>query len=155
MFNIYFFVLQLGLMLKKNIHISAQLEDTHILEPSTRITNTQDLLNLGIKGLKLPRHIIQSAVHNHKHNIQEAAYAVLTTWANQQETVLEAYVNIMAALKNCKMNQLATELRQWVEGVTLTEQISEESMLKDTITNFSPFFSSDISFVKSCHDLQE
>ena len=84
------------------------LEDAHILELSTRISSTQDLLNLGINGLNLPRHTIQSAVHYHKDSIQEAAYTVLTSWANQQETVAEAYINIVAALKQCKMNQLAT-----------------------------------------------
>ena len=103
------------------------LEDSHILELSTRITSTPDLLNIGINGLNLPRHTIQSAVHNHRDSIQEAAYTVLTSWANQQETKTEAYLNIIAALKQCKMNQLATELRQWVEGTAFTEQLSKES----------------------------
>ena len=109
------------------ICIEGVLEDAHILELSTRIISTQGLLNVGINGLSLPRHTIQSTVHNHKDSIQEAAYTVLTTWANQQETVAEAYINIVAALNQCKMNQLATELRQWVDGAVHTSQISKES----------------------------
>ena len=31
------------------------------------------------------------------------------------------------------MNQLATELRQWVEGAAFTEQLSKESKLEDTV----------------------
>ena len=115
----------------RTIHIVGVLEDSHILELSTRISSTQDLLNVGIYGLNLPRHTIQSAVYNHKDSIQEAAYTVLTTWANQQETKAEAYLNIITAFKKCKMNQLATELRQWVDGEAFTEQLSKERMLKD------------------------
>ena len=96
-------------------YISALLKDSHVLELSTRLTSTQDLLNLGINGLKLPRHTIQSAVHNHKDSIQDAAYDVLTKWANQQDNESAAYANITAALDKCQMNQLAAELRNWVE----------------------------------------
>ena len=92
-------------------------------------------MHLGINGLKFRRHTIQSAVHNHKDSIQEAAYTVLTTWANQQENVVKAYSNTVTALRKCKMNQLASELRQWVEGEAHTSQISEESMLKYTVVN--------------------
>ena len=40
---------------------------------------------------------------------------------------------MVAALKKCEMNQLATELRQWVEGAAFTEQLSKESKLEDTV----------------------
>ena len=133
------------------IRISAELEDSHILELSTRIISTQDLLNVGINGLNLPRHTIQSAVHNHKDSIQEAAYIVLTTWANQQETTAEAYINIIAGLKQCKMNQLATELRQWVEGAAFTEQISKESKLEDMVVIFCLFYVKCVAVIFLCY----
>ena len=102
------------------------LEDSHVHELSTRITNQQDLMNLGINGLKLPRHTIQSALYNHRDSIQGAAYAVILDWMKQQDTRTEAFANIIDCLQKCKMNQLATELWQWAEGAVLT-QISSES----------------------------
>ena len=109
------------------IRISAELEDSHVLELSTRITNQQELMNLGINGLNLPRHTVQSAVYNNRNSIQDAAYAVISGWALQHKTKSKAYVNIIPCLQKCKMTQLATELRKWVEGATFTEQISKES----------------------------
>ena len=84
-------------------------------------------MNLGINGLNVPRHSIQSAVYNHRDNIKDAAYAVISEWALQYETKSMAYVNIIAGLQKCKMLQLLTELRQWAEGEAFTEQISKES----------------------------
>ena len=84
-------------------------------------------MNLGIKGLNLPRHTIQSAVYNNKDCIQDAAHAVISDWALQYETKSMAYVDIIASLQKCKMNQLASEMRQWAEGVAFTEDISKQS----------------------------
>ena len=110
------------------------LEDYHILELSTRITNQQELMNLGINGLKLPRHTIQSALYNHKGCIQDAANDVLSTWAQRYETPSEAYVNILAGLAKCKMNHLASQLREWSVGVASTWPISNER--KSNICSF-------------------
>ena len=109
------------------IRISAELEDAHVLELSTRITNKQELMNLGINGLNLPRHTIQAALYNHRNNITDAAYAVISDWALQYKTKSEAYVDIIAGLQKCKMNQLASEMRQWTEGAAFTEQLSKQS----------------------------
>ena len=109
------------------IHISAELQDVHILQLSTKITNLQELMNLGINGLNVPRHTIQSALYNNRHNINDAAHAVISDWALQYETKSMAYVNIIAGLQKCKMLQLATELRQWAEGEAFTDHISKES----------------------------
>ena len=87
-------------------------------------------MDLGIKGLNLPRHTIQSAVYNNKDGIQEAAHAVISDWALQYETKSMAYVDIIAGLQKCKMNQLASEMRQWAEGAAFTKDISKESKFK-------------------------
>ena len=80
-------------------------------------------MNLGINGLNVPRHTIQSVVFN----IKDAAHAVLSEWALQYKTKSKAYVNIIAGLQKCKMLQLLTELRQWAEGEAFTDQISKQS----------------------------
>ena len=109
------------------IHISAELKDSHLVELSTRITSQQELMNLGIKGLNLPRHTIQSALYNHRDSIQDAAYAVISDWVLQYETRSKAFATLVACLQKCKMRQLATELRLWVEGADSTQEISKES----------------------------
>ena len=122
------------------ICISAELEESHILELSRRITNKHELMNLGIKGLNLPRHTIQSAVYNNKDCIQDAAHAVISDWALQHKTKSLAYVDIIASLQKCKMNQLASEMRQWAEGAAFMEQISKESKFKFFLKNRTASF---------------
>ena len=109
------------------IYISAALEDSHILELSTRITNQQDLMNLGINGLNLPRHNVQSALYNHRNSIQDAAYAVISDWAQKHESKPKALENIITSLQKCQMIHLAIELRQLAEGAASMEQISDKS----------------------------
>ena len=87
-------------------------------------------MNLGIKGLNLPRHTIQSAVYYNKDYIQDAAHAVISEWAFQYRDHSVAYINMIAGLQRCKMTHLATELRQWAEGEAFTEQISKQSKFK-------------------------
>ena len=84
-------------------------------------------MNLGITGLGIRRHIIQSAVYNHKGSIQDAAHDVLSNWVLQFESEMEAYQNLVKGLHKCKMNQLAAEVRQWVEGGLDSQHISDES----------------------------
>ena len=112
-------------------YFTAELEDFHVVELSTRITSAQELLNLGIKGLNLPRHSIQSALYNHKDSIQDAAYTVISDWVKQYQHASEAYFNILASLQKCKMNQLASQLREWAEGPYSTWLITKESKSND------------------------
>ena len=95
-------------------------------------------MNLGINGLNLPRHTIQSAVYNHRDNIKDAAHAVLSEWALQHKTKSMAYASMIAGLQKCKMIQLATELRQWAEGEAFTEQISKQSKFDVFLKNIIP-----------------
>ena len=70
---------------------------------------------------------IDAALYDNRDRIQDMAYSVLSEWAKQQETKSEAFANIIACLRKCRMIQLANELRQWAEGEAFTEQISKES----------------------------
>ena len=105
------------------------LEDSHILNLSQRITSEQELRDLGTKVLKVPEHIIDTALYNHRTSINDAAHDVLCTWLKDQPAKLEAYMNLQAGLKRAHMNQLATQLRMWVQGTEDVSQISDESML--------------------------
>ena len=77
-------------------------------------------------------HKIQSELYNHKESIQDAAYAVISDWVKQYQHASEAYVNILASLEKCKMNQLASQLRKWAEVASDTGQITKESKSNDT-----------------------
>ena len=55
------------------------LEDSHVLNLSQRITSEQELRDLGTKALKVPEHIINTALYNHRTSINDAAHDVLYT----------------------------------------------------------------------------
>ena len=80
-----------------------------------------------MKGLKLPDYIVKTALYNHRTSINEAAYYGLSTWMKQQENREVAYTRILAGLKRCGMDQLAAQLKLWVEGSSLEEQIVKKS----------------------------
>ena len=113
--------------------VSGGLEDTHVLELSKRITNEQELKDLGIKALKLPKYIIQAALYNHRTSIQDAAHSVLSTWLKDQPSRKDAYRNLITGLQKAQMNQLAAELQYWVEGVSAESQKYGESELLSAI----------------------
>ena len=72
-------------------------------------------MDLGTKVLELPDFVIKTALYDMK-DIQPATHKILSTWLKQQANRKEAYVNILAGLRKCEMNQHAIELQQWVEG---------------------------------------
>ena len=81
---------------------------------SHRITNEQELRDLGTVGLKLEKYIIDNAICDNNTTIRGAAREVLDRWKNMQTE--NVYGNLAAALRKCKMNQLAEYLRKLVEG---------------------------------------
>ena len=99
------------------------LEDLHALNLSQRITR-----DLGTKALKVPEHIINTALYNHRTSINDAAHDVLCTWLKDQPARQEAYMDLQAGLKRAHMNQLATQLRMWVQGTEDVSQISDVPM---------------------------
>ena len=68
---------------------------------SERIVSEDELVSLGITGLKLPYHEVKKALTNHSKDIQSAAHEVLRTWLKQQTNREEAFVKIHEALKEC------------------------------------------------------
>ena len=72
--------------------MATDLTDSSVLELSERITSEEELMNLGVKGLRLPQHKILQAITNNK-RIQSAAHDVLSTWFKQQTDRHEAYTD--------------------------------------------------------------
>ena len=95
----------------------ASLTDEHIVNLSQRITCQAELVNLGVKVLKLPKFVIDTAVYNKK-EIQDAAYEVLGTWLKKQNNREEAFSLLQTELQASEMNLLAAEMRQWAGSPT-------------------------------------
>ena len=95
--------------------ISGSLTDEHVLELSKRIVSWSELMDLGIRVLGLPECVILTTIFDNSDKIQPATHAVLAKWLQQQDNRREAYVSLNAGLRKYGMNQLAAELRQWVE----------------------------------------
>ena len=76
--------------MKKMSSNTGTLEDAHILELSEKITCDTDLMELGVKVLKLPECKIESAIFDKK-EIQPAAHKVLRSWLRKQSDRHEAY----------------------------------------------------------------
>ena len=102
------------------------LEDSHLLELSKWITSKQELWDIGTRVLNIQEQIIDAALHNQKTSIQDAAYSLLDTWIKGQSSRQEAYVSLQSGLKRCHMNQIASNLRMWVEGIENVSQLTDE-----------------------------
>ena len=70
-----------------------------------RLTNPVDIRNLGHQ-LGIKDHIIDAALHDKRHSIQEAAYTVLKDWFKGQENNNEAFVTLKRALSHPTVNLL-------------------------------------------------
>ena len=106
--------------------ISDSLRDEHILELSRLIPSGEELLKFGITVLKLSDCKIKAAMYDHSDSIQEATHELLSKWLNRQTNRKEAYVNLYSALRKGGMEQQASQLKQWVEGV---EDESKEQLI--------------------------
>ena len=58
----------------------------------------------------LPESTVLSALADNPGDIHEAAYSVLSTWRKTYEDQVEAFNDLITALKKCHMNQLAAQL---------------------------------------------
>ena len=90
------------------------------------ITSKAQLRHLGIIGLGLKKEVVDTALYNHRTNIEDAAYNVVTTWSLQWRHRSEAFTNLIASLRKCQMNQLANELQQ------TKSQASSETLTTET-----------------------
>ena len=96
--------------------ISEKLKDGPVRELAERITSQGQLMELGIRVLKIPENKINLAITNHRHSIQDAAQEVLRLWLRQQVNRETAYTVLYNALRGNNWNMLATHLKGWVEG---------------------------------------
>ena len=87
-------------------------------------------MELGIKVLKFPADTIKAAMFDHKDSIQTATHALLSKWLKEQLSRQEAYLSLLEGLKNAQINQLASNLRIWVEGPGVIPQIMDERFAK-------------------------
>ena len=110
-------------------HTNEVLEDVHIHQLSTKITNKGDLRMLAYRGLKLYPEDIESAINNHSIDIQSAAHKILRTWL-QKQTKKTALGALHTALQECGMKGLSDELTKGVEGSFGPLQLSQESKPK-------------------------
>ena len=108
--------------------MSPSLSDVHVLQLSQRLTNQIDLRTLGYRGLKVEPHEIELAINNKPNDIQSAAYEILKIWQKQQSNEKEAYSNLVAALTECQMHMLVSQLKQWTEEKTGQTKMSPERM---------------------------
>ena len=97
------------------ILILGTLTDAHIWDLAQRITDIHQLLDLGLKILKVQGYRVDAAVNNET-EIQLAALRILKIWFNAQPNRQEAYRHLLSGLRECQYNQLASNLQQWVEG---------------------------------------
>ena len=67
------------------------------------ITSESDIRHLGLIGLKLPGHVIDTTINNNRSEINMAAYKVLHQWEKSQSDLKEAYATLCAALKQSGM----------------------------------------------------
>ena len=77
---------------------------------SRRVVSEDDLVKLGVTGLKLPDYRVQAALSNRQESITSAAYAVLREWLHRKKNRDEAFTELQRALHWCEMNNLATQL---------------------------------------------
>ena len=103
------------------------------MELSKRITNDDELMELGIKVLNFPKDTIKQTRHDHRDSIQAATHELLSKWLKKQPTRQEAYMNLQAGLKRAQMHHLTVE---GAEGTPEGSQVTDEG--KQILSNVSP-----------------
>ena len=71
----------------------------HLLRVSERLVSARDVRSLGLH-LGVEDHTINAALYNHRHDIQEAGYAVLSEWYKGQESRTIAWYALRGALRH-------------------------------------------------------
>ena len=70
------------------------LTDNLVVKVARRMASASDLRELGIIGLEMSPAVIEGIMSDHRHDISEAAYKVLTRWSVSQPNRREAYANL-------------------------------------------------------------
>ena len=63
-------------------------------------------------GLRMDSTVVDTALHNNRDAITEAAYIVIKRWRDSQPNKTTAYMKICEALRNVKMDMLIIETLQ-------------------------------------------
>ena len=100
--------------------------DSHLWSLSREITTEDDLFTLGVTGLKLSRSVIQTALTNNQREINSAAHTVLRKWFVQQENREDAFTDLQAALRQCEMSHLASQLVKDFNDASQERQMSKQ-----------------------------
>ncbi len=91
------------------------LTDTMLLELSQEVTDAKMLSVWSLKVLCLPAHSLEAAKYDHKDNIQQAAYFLVSEWFQKQSSRTDAYRNMLEGLKQAEWNGLASHLQSSVK----------------------------------------
>ena len=84
------------------------------------------LRDMALLGLKLEGYTFDATLYNNNKAIQEAAYKILQKWVERQKNRKRAYRKLLAALKDCGFNLMATELKKSVENYSPSSTSSSE-----------------------------
>ena len=106
--------------------MAVELTDELLLNLSKRITDEEELMDIGVKVLRLPEYEIQSALHDKK-DIQPAAQKVFKSWLKKQENREKAFTAIRRSLQENGMNLLANVLSSSVQGSRIRPKLSDNS----------------------------
>ena len=98
------------------------------MDLSHKITSEKDLVEVGVKSLKLPDFIIQSALHNHK-DINSAAHDVFRSWRQKQNNDQEAYITLKTSFRQHGFNNLAAVLDREPTTASAIFTLSQESKI--------------------------
>ena len=98
------------------------------MDLSHRITSRKDLLEVGVKVLKLPDCKIQTALCDHK-DIYSATHDVLRSWRKGQNNDQEAYIILKASFRQHGFNNLAAVLDREPTTASAIFTLSQESKI--------------------------
>ena len=94
-----------------------------MLKMSKWVTEEDELMDLGIRVLKLPENEIRAIQYDSRNNsIQMAARKVLSKWRTQQPSKQEAYSTLYMGLGRCEKNQWAAKLKELSAEAEITTQ---------------------------------
>ena len=111
---------------KRSTSPSRSLMDSDIQQLSQRFTNAGLLRQFAYRGLKMESQDIESSISNHPSDIQAAAHDVLRKWQLTQGNREEAMHNLITALEQSNLKNMAEELKQWMMKHNSLAPMTEE-----------------------------
>ena len=103
-----------------DLHLGPELTEAMVVNMSRRLTSATEVRQLGIKGLRIRKHIVDKHLNNER-DISEAAYKVLDEWCKDQLNSRVAHSTLCGTLRRVGMSA-HVKLLQIVED---PEEVSE------------------------------